>query len=129
MHLSLVNGRPGANTSSIELLQFTMARYVRIRLQGMHATMHSDNNVQWLVDAEALKKRSFYSLRHIKIGARMLCYGHAATTSLAGDDVCTNKQFFTYITVYNNNINVLCNVCNTFCVYKIYSFFHSIVVR
>lgn len=97
MHLSLVNGRPGANTSSLELLQFTMARYVRIRLQGMHATMQTDNNVQWLVDAEALEKRSFYSLRHIKIGARMLCYGHAATTSLAGDDVCTQSIFFLHI--------------------------------
>lgn len=95
MHLSLFNGRPGANTSSPELLDFTLARYVRLRLQGMHATMHTDNNVQWLLDVPALEKRSFYSLRYIKIGARLMCHGHAIGTRIfTGDDVCTKHLLF-----------------------------------
>ena len=71
IHLSLVKNRPGVNTSTNELLEFTLARYVRIRLQSMHTTLQSENNIQWMVDPVELKKRSFYSLRFIKIGARV----------------------------------------------------------
>lgn len=91
IHLSLMENRPGANTSSLELLDFTLARFIRLRLQGMHTTVQSsENNVQWLVDRAELNKRSFYSLQSIKIGARLECSGHAskATTSLNIDDVC-----------------------------------------
>lgn len=62
--------------TSHELLDFTLARFVRFRLQGMH-TMRTSSNIPWLVDREALLKRSFYALRHIKIGARLDCNGHA----------------------------------------------------
>lgn len=90
MHLSLIKNRPGTNSS--ELLDFTLARFVRIRLQGMHSALHEEtveNNVQWLVDPESLAKQSFYSLRHIKIGARAVCSGHASKAQPSDDDeVC-----------------------------------------
>lgn len=77
MQLSLIGNRPSANTSSPTLIQFTLARYVRLRLQGMHTTM---NNVQWLADLPSLDRRSFYTMRHIKIGGRVMCSGHASKT-------------------------------------------------
>lgn len=43
----------------------------------MHTTSHSSNSIQWLVERTELSKRSFYSLRFIKIGARLDCGGHA----------------------------------------------------
>lgn len=88
IHISLMSNRPAANTSSPELLEFTLARYVRIRLQSMHSTVQSENNIQWLVDMPALEKRSFYSFRHIKIGARVFCSGHARLTD---DNVCIRE--------------------------------------
>lgn len=78
MHVSLINGRPGANASSHELLEFTMARYVRLRFVAMHSSIAAaDNSIRWLVDDEALAKRSFYSIRSIRIGGRCICSGHA----------------------------------------------------
>lgn len=71
INLSLVNHRPGANTSSIELLEFTLARYVRIRMQSMHKT-----------------ERRFYTIRQLKIGGRVDCSGHASETTNSDDDVC-----------------------------------------
>lgn len=79
IHLSLVQDRPAtkANHTSTELLDFTLARFVRMRFEGMHTTSHSSNSIQWLVERTELNKRSFYSLRFIKIGARLDCGGHA----------------------------------------------------
>lgn len=96
--MSLFENRPGANASAIELLDFSLARFIRIRLQGMHMTLQSsENNVQWLVDRTELNKRSFYSLQNIKIGARLECGGHANRVKPmmsgggagADDDVCS----------------------------------------
>jgi len=54
-----------------------MARYIRLRLQAIHASANTDNNVKWITDTQAADKRSFYSLRFIRIGGRCLCSGHA----------------------------------------------------
>lgn len=86
MHISLINGRPGANSSSHELLEFTTARYVRLRFIAMHSSISSsDNSVRWLVDEEALAKRSFYSIRSIRIGGRCICSGHANQCTQQGE--------------------------------------------
>jgi laminin, alpha 1/2 len=76
--MSLFNGRPGANSSSEEFINFTLARYVRIRLMGMHSSVHAENNVQWLVGPQAMEIRSFYSIRVIRINGMCVCSGHAA---------------------------------------------------
>lgn len=68
------------------LLDFTLARFIRIRFQGMQTTTNSANNIQWLVDQKELQKRSFYSLRYIKIGARLDCNGHAQRAKQYTDD-------------------------------------------
>lgn len=92
IHLKLLEGRPGAsfNGTSTTLNDFTLARFIRIRFQGMHTTTNSaGSNIQWLVNRNELGKRSFYSLRYIKIGARLDCNGHAQRAKQYNDDeVC-----------------------------------------
>lgn len=93
IHLKLLEGRPGTKLKVIpsNLLDFTLARYIRLRFQGMHTTLQSGNSIQWLVDRKELNKRSFYSLRYIKIGARLDCNGHAQRPKQYNDDeVCVN---------------------------------------
>lgn len=82
INLSLLQDRPSAraNATSHELLDFTLARFVRFRLQGMHTTR---SNIAWKVDRAELKKRSFYTLRWIEIGARLDCSGHASDVESA----------------------------------------------
>ena len=88
IHIKVLEGRPGTKTKVIPttLLDFTLARYLRFRFQGMHTTLQSPNSIQWLVDRDQLNKRSFYSLRYIKIGARLDCNGHARLAKQYNDD-------------------------------------------
>lgn len=83
IQFSLISGRPGATTLSMELLKFTLARYVRFRLVGMHTTTPG---IKWSVPANELLKRSFYSFRHIVIGGRCVCNGHANKCKIDDND-------------------------------------------
>ncbi|GAB0100124.1 laminin subunit alpha-1 [Sergentomyia squamirostris] len=76
IHVSLINGRPGVNASSSEFLEFLRARYIRLRFTRMHSL--TKNGVEWLLDDAAMAKRSFYSVKSIRIGGRCACSGHAA---------------------------------------------------
>lgn len=91
--MKLLEGRPGLKSKIMptNLLDFTLARYLRLRFQGMHTTLQTPNNIQWLVDQKELKKRSFYSLRYIKIGARLDCSGHAVRAKQYNDDEVSFK--------------------------------------
>lgn len=80
LHVSLLKNRPGAKDQTPELMEFITARYMRIRLQGMHSTANLDNSVDWLLDAASLEKRSFYSLKQLRVSARLDCNGHANRT-------------------------------------------------
>ncbi|XP_076279706.1 wing blister isoform X1 [Lasioglossum baleicum] len=68
IHTHLVNGRPGALNHSTTLQEFTKAKYVRLRLQGLRRSG----------EATVDKRRAFYSIKEINIGGRCLCSGHAA---------------------------------------------------
>ncbi|XP_066580920.1 laminin subunit alpha-1 [Prorops nasuta] len=68
IHTHLVNGRAGALNHSLALEEFTQARYVRLRLQGLR------RNGETIAD----KRRAFYSIKEINIGGRCLCSGHAS---------------------------------------------------
>ncbi|XP_050482872.1 laminin subunit alpha-1 isoform X2 [Bombus huntii] len=68
IHTHLVNGRPGALNHSTTLQEFTQARYVRLRLQGLRRSG----------ETIADKRRAFYSIKEINIGGRCVCSGHAA---------------------------------------------------
>ncbi|KAH8324869.1 hypothetical protein KR074_009874 [Drosophila pseudoananassae] len=80
LHVSLLKNRPGAKDQTPELMEFITTRYMRIRLQGMHSTANLDNSVDWLLDAASLEKRSFYSLKQLRVSARLDCNGHANRT-------------------------------------------------
>lgn len=78
INLSLITGRPSEKTTSQELLNFTLARYVRIRLVRMHTAVHREGVIgEGVVDAQAQAKRSFYTIRSLRIGGRCFCSGHA----------------------------------------------------
>ncbi|XP_041451135.1 laminin subunit alpha-1 isoform X1 [Drosophila obscura] len=88
LHVSLLKNRPGAMDQSPQLMQFITARYMRIRLQGMHSTANLDNSVDWLLDSLSLEKRSFYSLKQLRVSARLDCHGHSDRThEVAGSPV------------------------------------------
>lgn len=94
IHVKLLEGRPGMKSKVIPttVLDFTLARYLRLRFQGMHTTQQSVNGIQWIFDRDELKKRSFYSLRYIKIGARLDCNGHAHQPKQYNDDEVSRER-------------------------------------
>ncbi|XP_060517066.1 laminin subunit alpha-1 [Cylas formicarius] len=75
VHTSLIQGRPGANDTTPELLEFTKARYVRFRLMGLRGTQ--DPLPKWLSQDIWRSKKLFYSIRDITIGGQCVCNGHA----------------------------------------------------
>ncbi|XP_011501171.1 PREDICTED: laminin subunit alpha-1 [Ceratosolen solmsi marchali] len=68
IHTQLLNGRPGALNHTLAIQDFTQARFVRLRFQGLRKRGEA------IVD----KRRAFYSIREINIGGRCLCSGHSS---------------------------------------------------
>uniref|UniRef100_A0A915K6S1 Laminin N-terminal domain-containing protein n=1 Tax=Romanomermis culicivorax TaxID=13658 RepID=A0A915K6S1_ROMCU len=81
IHTSLINGRPGVDGPSLELQEFTKARFVRFRFQRLK-TLNSDliyitkRKHHFVID-ESVTRRYFYAIRDISIGGQCICYGHA----------------------------------------------------
>ncbi|KAJ3653214.1 hypothetical protein Zmor_012478 [Zophobas morio] len=75
IHTSLINGRPGANETSPELLEFTKARYVQFRLMGLRG--NSEPLPRWFSQDILKEKRLFYTIRDISIIGYCVCNGHA----------------------------------------------------
>ncbi|CAJ0568741.1 unnamed protein product, partial [Mesorhabditis spiculigera] len=79
IHISLVNGRPGAKGPSLELQKFTRTRFVRLRLIDLR-TLNADllivNSRGHKLD-KSVTMRYFYSISDISIGGQCICYGHA----------------------------------------------------
>lgn len=127
IHTSLINGRPGALEPTAELLNFTLARYVRLRLQKIR-TLNAD-----LMNAKparngdpdrSLYRRLFYSIKvksqwlqaslghllmihfrfvypkDISIGGQCVCNGHAAACSY--DDNLKVLLDVDWLNSYNN---------------------------
>nr|XP_033789904.1 laminin subunit alpha-1 [Geotrypetes seraphini] len=80
IHTSLINGRPSADDPSSALLEFTSARYIRLRLQRIR-TLHADLMTLSHRDPKdvdpIVTRRYFYSLKDISVGGMCICYGHA----------------------------------------------------
>uniref|UniRef100_A0ABM5GDG7 Laminin subunit alpha-1 isoform X1 n=1 Tax=Pogona vitticeps TaxID=103695 RepID=A0ABM5GDG7_9SAUR len=85
IHTSLINGRPSADDPSPTLLEFTSARYIRLRLQRirtlnadlMTLSHHDPKDVDPIVT-----RRYYYSIKDISIGGMCICYGHARSCPL-----------------------------------------------
>ncbi|KAL2085445.1 hypothetical protein ACEWY4_018765 [Coilia grayii] len=85
IHTSLIIGRPSADDPTPELLEFTSARFIRLRLQRIR-TLNADlmtlshrdpKNVDPIVT-----RRYYYSLKDISVGGMCICYGHAQSCPL-----------------------------------------------
>ncbi|XP_040165290.1 laminin subunit alpha-1 isoform X1 [Anopheles arabiensis] len=77
INLSIISGRPSEMITSPELQNFTLARYVRIRLLRMQS-------------AEA--QRSFYTIRSLRIGGRCFCSGHAGKCKTMDNNIDNEPQ-------------------------------------
>ena len=84
IHTSLVVGRPGANESSAELLEFTLARFVRLRLQKIRTLNAEFMSLSPGLDDASVTRRLFYSIKDISIGGQCVCSGHASKCTQNG---------------------------------------------
>ncbi|XP_051046860.1 laminin subunit alpha-1 [Phodopus roborovskii] len=82
IHTSLINGRPSADDPSPKLLEFTSARYIRLRLQRIR-TLNADLMTLSHRDLRDLDpivtRRYYYSIKDISVGGMCICYGHASS--------------------------------------------------
>ncbi|XP_051970169.1 laminin subunit alpha-1 [Xyrauchen texanus] len=80
IHTSLINGRPSADDLTPELLDFTSARYIRLRLQRIR-TLNADLMTLSYRDPKdvdpIVTRRYYYSIKDISVGGMCICYGHA----------------------------------------------------
>lgn len=110
IHTSLVNGRPGAENTSLELQKFTRARFVRLRLispRTLNADLMIINKKSDSLDKSVTMRfvrviklklflffRYFYSISDISIGGQCICYGHAESCP---SDPVTGVNQITYL--------------------------------
>uniref|UniRef100_UPI003AAA22B1 laminin subunit alpha-1-like n=1 Tax=Centroberyx gerrardi TaxID=166262 RepID=UPI003AAA22B1 len=80
IHTSLINGRPGADDLTSDLLSFTSARFIRLKLQRIR-TLNADLMTLSARDPRDLDpivtRRYYYSIKDISVGGMCICYGHA----------------------------------------------------
>ncbi|KAM6956872.1 laminin subunit alpha-1-like, partial [Tautogolabrus adspersus] len=108
IHTSLINGRPGADDSTPDLLNFTSARYIRLRLQRIR-TLNADLMTLSSSDPRDIDpivtRRYYYSIKDISVGGMCICYGHAQSCPL--DPVSKKLQ----CVCEHNTCGESCNEC------------------
>ncbi|XP_054830970.1 laminin subunit alpha-2 [Eublepharis macularius] len=85
IHTSLINGRPSADDPSPALLEFTSARYIRLRFQRIR-TLNADLMMLAYRDPKEIDpivtRRYYYSVKDISVGGMCICFGHARACPL-----------------------------------------------
>ncbi|KAG7222970.1 hypothetical protein INR49_029192 [Caranx melampygus] len=108
IHTSLINGRPSADDPSPDLLNFTSARYIRLRLQRIR-TLNADLMTLSARDPRDIDpivtRRYYYSIKDISVGGMCICYGHAESCPL--DPVTKKLQ----CVCEHNTCGESCNKC------------------
>uniref|UniRef100_A0A8P4GKR4 Laminin, alpha 1 n=1 Tax=Dicentrarchus labrax TaxID=13489 RepID=A0A8P4GKR4_DICLA len=108
IHTSLINGRPGADDLTSDLLNFTSARYIRLRLQRIR-TLNADLMTLSARDPRDIDpivtRRYYYSIKDISVGGMCICYGHAQSCPL--DPVTKKLQ----CVCEHNTCGESCNKC------------------
>ncbi|XP_066538803.1 laminin subunit alpha-1 [Hoplias malabaricus] len=108
IHTSLINGRPGADDLTPELLEFTSARFIRLRLQRIR-TLNADLMTLSYRDPKEVDpivtRRYYYSIKDISVGGMCICYGHAQ--SCPWDPVTKKLQ----CVCEHNTCGESCNEC------------------
>uniref|UniRef100_A0AAY4A9F9 Laminin subunit alpha 1 n=1 Tax=Denticeps clupeoides TaxID=299321 RepID=A0AAY4A9F9_9TELE len=105
IHTSLINGRPSADDLTPELLEFTSARYIRLRLQRIR-TLNADLMTLSYRDPKdvdpIVTRRYYYSIKDISVGGMCICYGHAQSCPLDPETRCKCEH---------NTCGESCNEC------------------
>ena len=91
--VSLMNGRPGSSGPSRTLTEFTLARYVRLRMRklrikpGDERTLSANSLFQSGGGSgdSAILRRYFYSISKLTIGGQCHCNGHATECDMNED--------------------------------------------
>ncbi|KAK9952854.1 hypothetical protein ABG768_016886 [Culter alburnus] len=108
IHTSLINGRPSADDLTPELLEFTSARFIRLRLQRIR-TLNADLMTLSYRDPKdvdpIVTRRYYYSIKDISVGGMCICYGHAQ--SCPWDPVTKKLQ----CVCEHNTCGESCNEC------------------
>uniref|UniRef100_UPI0037E85A5F laminin subunit alpha-1 n=1 Tax=Semicossyphus pulcher TaxID=241346 RepID=UPI0037E85A5F len=108
IHTSLINGRPGADDLTSDLLNFTSARYIRLRLQRIR-TLNADLMTLSARDPRDIDpivtRRYYYSIKDVSVGGMCICYGHAQSCPL--DPVTKKLQ----CVCEHNTCGESCNEC------------------
>ncbi|XP_061661394.1 laminin subunit alpha-1 [Syngnathoides biaculeatus] len=108
IHTSLINSRPGADDLTSELLNFTSARFIQLRLQRIR-TLNADLMTLSAHDPREIDpivtRRYYYSIKDISVGGMCICYGHARSCPL---DTVTKKL---QCVCEHNTCGVTCNHC------------------
>ncbi|XP_029979690.1 laminin subunit alpha-1 [Sphaeramia orbicularis] len=108
IHTSLINGRPGADDLTSDLLNFTSARFIRLRLQRIR-TLNADLMTLSTHDPQDIDpivtRRYYYSIKDISVGGMCICYGHAQSCPL--DPVTKKLQ----CVCEHNTCGESCNEC------------------
>ncbi|XP_058485060.1 laminin subunit alpha-1 isoform X1 [Solea solea] len=108
IHTSLINGRPGADDLTSDLLNFTSARFIRLRLQRIR-TLNADLMTLSTHDPQDIDpivtRRYYYSIKDISVGGMCICYGHAKSCPL---DPVTKKL---HCVCEHNTCGENCNEC------------------
>ncbi|XP_029004531.1 laminin subunit alpha-1 [Betta splendens] len=108
IHTSLINGRPSSADPSSRLLNFTSARYIRLRLQRIR-TLNADLMTLSARDPRdvdpIVTRRYYYSIKDISVGGMCICYGHAESCPL--DPVTKKLQ----CVCEHNTCGESCNQC------------------
>ncbi|XP_068093303.1 laminin subunit alpha-1 [Hyperolius riggenbachi] len=109
IHTSLINGRPSAEDPSSTLLDFTSARYIRLRLQRIR-TLNADLmtlSTNEIRDIDPIvTRRYYYSIKDISVGGMCICYGHAR--SCPWDEVTQKLQCQCERNTCGENCNECC---------------------
>ncbi|XP_053879086.1 laminin subunit alpha-2 isoform X6 [Malaclemys terrapin pileata] len=92
IHTSLINGRPSADDPSRVLLEFTSARFIRLRFQRIR-TLNADLMMFAHKDPSEIDhivtRRYYYSVKDVSVGGMCICSGHARACPL---DPATNRS-------------------------------------
>ncbi|MBN3307029.1 LAMA1 protein, partial [Amia calva] len=108
IHTSLINGRPSADLLTPALLDFTSARFIRLRLQRIR-TLNADLMTLSYRDPKdvdpIVTRRYYYSIKDISVGGMCICYGHAQ--SCPWDEVTKKLQ----CVCEHNTCGESCNEC------------------
>lgn len=91
--MNLLKGHNNVNLSSVDILDFSSAQHIRLRLQKI--IFPNDKASNALSTDNSYKRKLFYSIKDILIGGRCICNGYARKCKQMSEDavssICSAK--------------------------------------